>query len=540
MCRPNPSFAAGHILLAASVVVLQAFQMIGHNAPRVRVMVLGLALAYGALCAGPASAEVDLPTFNFGGYFRIMARPDLQGGDGTLGYSNLYGRLLNERPYAALELRLNLLKPVPDHSRPWTSLHFKVEGGALQNVTPSQGRFADMRLSQAYVLVGDLWPVFMPDVTFQLGTLDSYFGDLGLYDRRPAQIFFETAGASARYRKRFFDGLLGVDGLFGFGDSGYFLRGFSYSPIPTVGGSLRLSFSRYFEVGGGGQFLYEPRVDGNPNAPHTTPGIDYEEFLRGEIVENFLENNPGRIQDFPNPQAQALFSGKAIGYIGFGNLGPLLWSNLFMSATRVHAQQKTAEAYAGGMQDIYIAALTDDRYEIVVGDETQFTIWPKLIDVTIALLYQETFDFDNVLAPSDFDMRNLSSVGRGQLYITDAIHLLAETSFAYEYSKQGNRFRLRQDSIFKSAEGTSDVRGLEFGDANTRYTWQGKGGVVINPLGRGIYLRPSLRFLYGVQYSNQNRAYGNNFIDSLDQFNVFGGQEVHWHHIIAVEAEAWF
>ena len=34
---------------------------------------------------------------------RVMTRPDVQGGNGTLGYWNLYGRLLNERGYTMLD-----------------------------------------------------------------------------------------------------------------------------------------------------------------------------------------------------------------------------------------------------------------------------------------------------------------------------------------------------------------------------------------------------------------------------------------------------
>ena len=45
-----------------------------------------------------------------GGYFRIMTRPDLQGGSGRLGYWNLYGRLLNEGPYATMIFATNLQK----------------------------------------------------------------------------------------------------------------------------------------------------------------------------------------------------------------------------------------------------------------------------------------------------------------------------------------------------------------------------------------------------------------------------------------------
>ena len=44
-----------------------------------------------ALLAAPA-AHADA---RVGGYARIMARPDMQGGGGRLGYWNLYGRLFD-------------------------------------------------------------------------------------------------------------------------------------------------------------------------------------------------------------------------------------------------------------------------------------------------------------------------------------------------------------------------------------------------------------------------------------------------------------
>ena len=65
-------------------------------------------------------------------------------------------------------------------------------------------------------------------------------------------------------------------------------------------------------------------------------------------------------------------------------------------------------------------------------------------------------------------------------------------------------------------------------------------GPVLNPFGEGIFSRPSLRLLYGAQWSNVHNAFGNHFVDSLDDFNVFGTDERHWHHVIALEAETWF
>ena len=70
---------------------------------------------------------------DIGGYFRVMARPDLQGGNGRLGYWNLYGRLLNEGPYGMIDLRYDVLAPEPGSDAPWTSVHARVEGGSIAN-----------------------------------------------------------------------------------------------------------------------------------------------------------------------------------------------------------------------------------------------------------------------------------------------------------------------------------------------------------------------------------------------------------------------
>ena len=156
------------------------------------------------------------------------------------------------------------------------------------------------------------------------------------------------------------------------------------------------------------------------------------------------------------------------------------------------------------------------------------------------MLYGDHEDADNGIVPTDHDRWYASTVLRGQLYLSPTVHLLAEGSLAREHSKNGNTYRNSVDSIFQSTEGVADTRGLEYGDSATRDTIQGKGGVVLNPLGPGVYVRPSLRILYGVQYSTQNNAFGNSFVETLDQYNDFGNQERHLHHVVAVETEAWF
>ena len=74
-----------------------------------------------------------------GGYARIMARPDMQGGAGRLGYWNLYGRLLNEGPYAALDFDYDVLKPEMQRQRPVD--HHPHAGGGWQCRTRRCGRW---------------------------------------------------------------------------------------------------------------------------------------------------------------------------------------------------------------------------------------------------------------------------------------------------------------------------------------------------------------------------------------------------------------
>ncbi len=481
-------------------------------------LLLGLGLAQ--------AADADV-----GGYVRVMTRPDFQGGDGRLGYWNLYGRLLNEGPWVALQLNLDVLEPEPGSDEVWSRVVAKLEGGSVWAADGGNGVLGDYRLTQLFIEAGN---VILPSVTWQIGTLWQSFGDLGLYDMRPAQIFFDTVGLSGRYRTD------RAEVLLGFGDSGYRLKGGEYNTVFTPGGTARLRLGSHAELGVGGELFYEPAVTGNRFAPHTTPGLDYEDYLRGEMVQAWLEDNPGQAINFPDPDPTHALSYKGIGYFGFGGLGPLVWNNLFVSLRRLHPDNAVTETVDGVDYTLYVTELTDERYELIVGDEVQLRLVPDRLDVVWAGLFGRHTDLDNDIAPTDHDRWYASTVLRLQGYVSDTVHLLAETSLANEISTNGNAYRLHVDSIFQSTEGISDTRGLEYGDSDTRTTWQGKAGIVLNPLGPGVYVRPSLRLLYGVQYSTQNNAFGNSFVETLDQYNEFGNVERHWHHVVALEAEAWF
>lgn len=490
-----------------------------------------------ALVSAGALAEAPRDRFNAGGYFRIMIRPDFQGGSTRLGHWNLYGRLLNEGPWGALELGLEVLQPRPGTHDVWASVHAKLEGGSFANTDAQKGRLDQFSVTQLYVKAGN---VLLDRVTWQLGTLESYFGDLGLYDLRPAMIFSDTVGLSARYQTERVELLLGV------GDGGYSLRGQSYSTLFTGGGSLRVRLGEHLELGAGGQLGYEPEVKGNRFALYRMPEgpngfrITFEDVHRREVLQRYLERNPRMEEEFPRPLPTSGRSYKGVAHLGFGKLGPLRWNNLFLSYRRLHPDTFYLESYGGRDYLVYLTELTDERYQLLLGNEMQLRLWPERLDAVWALLYGRETNLDNTVAPGEDNREFASTVLRLQLYLTRTVHLLAESSLAREKSLLGNLYREHADSIFQNSKGVPDSRGLEMGDTDTRDTWQLKTGVVLNPTGLGVFQRPSLRLLYGLQHSNQQAAFGHGFVESLDQYNLFPSPERHWHSVVAIEAEGWF
>ena len=487
-----------------------------------RLLALWLCLTSGVAW----SAEGDV-----GGYLRVMTRPDFQGGDGRLGYWNLHGRLLNEGPFVALETQLHLLRQEPGSDRVWTRVHGRIEGGSVGNADTGNGGLDEMRLAQLFVQTGN---ILVPDVTWQLGTLLTWMGDLGLYDMRPSTLFDDTVGLSGHLQKEKFDVLIG------FGDAGYAWKGEKYNTIFSGGVNVRLRPIRRLELGVGAQVWHEPKVVGNRYAPHSTPEIGYEDWIRGEAVANWELDHPDQTQNFPNPVPTDASSWAVVGYVGFGDLGPLVWNSLFIRAQRVHPDGYTSETFEDDVFDLYITDFTDERSVLLIGDEMHLRLLPDRLDMSLAGLWGRHSDADNSIVPSDHNRTYYSTVLRLQAYATPQVHFLVEGSFAQEISHNGNQYRNSVDSVFQNTEGVVDSRGLEMGDSDTRTTVQGKGGLVLNPLGPGIYVRPSLRLLYGIQWSSQNNAFGNSFVETLDQYNEFGNVERHLHHVVALETEVWF
>lgn len=481
--------------------------------------------------AGVAHADTEQDRFSSAGYFRVMTRPDLQGGNGALGYWNLYGRLLNEGPWVNLEPRLQIVQSEPGSDEPWATVGARIEGGSIGQADPGMGGLTNFRIAQFFVQAGN---VLLEDVTWRLGTQEFYHGDLGLYDFRPTNLFLDTLGLSANYQHDKTNLIVMV------GDAGYSIRGSNYSTILTAGAWYGYHFNDHFEAGVGGQIRYEPEVKGDKNAPYYTPGITYEAYLRHEIVKDFLEQHPGQENLFPNPVPTDANSWLAVAYVGFGGFGPVKWNNFYANVMKKHPEAFTTETYNGRTYDIFIKQLTDQRYAASVGDQIELTIVPNLIDVAWAAYLEYDDDKDNTLQPGDNNRLIYSSVIRGQYYFTKVVHELTEVSVAREHSTNGNAYREHSDSIFSNTAGVPDTRGFEFGDADTRNTIQIKSGFVISPSGMGIFARPELRLLYGLQYSSQQAAFGNGFNQSLNQYNQFVGPERHWHSVISVEAEGWF
>ena len=198
------------------------------------------------------------------------------------------------------------------------------------------------------------------------------------------------------------------------------------------------------------------------------------------------------------------------------------------------------ESFTGRDFTIYLADLTDQRHRFELGSELQLKVLPKRLDLWIGALGIWTWDEDNQVAPSDHAMQMLSSVGRAQWYLDKQWHLLLEGSLATEHSVLGNRWRATPRSIEANSQGQSDLRGLEYGDLSTRNTRQLKGGLIFSPKGRGLFARPVVRLLYGLQHSNQNNAFGNQFEERESNENTFEPVQRRYHHLIALEAETWF
>jgi hypothetical protein len=489
------------------------------------------------LAAAVARADTAPDRVYGSGYFRLMERTDFQGGTGTLGYWNLYGRLMNETPFAEFNLFVNLVQNTPGTQEPWARLGMRLAWTGFRTGSQAGGTLGtltnDFQVKHFFLEAGN---VFLKNVTWRFGTFDLYYNDLGLYDFRPSYVFLDTIGLGATYEVQNFDLTLVA------GDCGWQYRYPNYDSILTGGGRMRVKVP-HFELGAGIQFRYEPAVTGNQYGPYSTPGMNYQDYLQGTVVQNFFLANPSlqqTPQNFTGPVPQSAYSYTSFLYLGFGGFGAFQWDNFYVQFQKFHPQGPTTESYNGQTYNLYLTQITNHRYELNFGNQAQFVVVPDAWDVAWGAWFQYDVDQDNTIAPSDNNRIATSTVLRSQWYLTPVVHWIAEGSLAHEVSLNGNAFRDHFDSIFQNSNGTPNALGLQYGDSSTRDTVQLKTGLVLNPGGRGIFARPSIRILYGLQYSTQQAAYGNGFVTSVNQYNTFSGPERHWHSMVAVETEGWF
>jgi hypothetical protein len=492
--------------------------------------------------AGDALADSTTDRFSVGGYLRLQALTDFQGGNGRLGLSSygcglggpcLYGRLLNEGPYGILLLRLNLLGN-PSSRDPWASIVARIEGESYLGTDAGNGGLGNYALTIMAIEAGN---ILIDNVTWRIGTLWYEPGDLGLYDLFPDDLFYGVVGVSGFYQTKLLDVLVGL------GDAGWTLHGASYDTVLTGGAWVRTRLGGHLEIGGGGQFGEELSTPGNQNSPYQTPELTWLEFYQKDYVQTYftqLGTTANSGTQIPNPQPRSSQNWKVVGYLGFGKLGPLKWNNFYIHYLKQPPQTTYQETYQGETYTLYIHDLTDKMYELQAGDEAQITLVPNWLDLAVAALYGEERNYANTQIAGTDNLRYMSAVARLQLYLTKQVHLLFETSLAREISLNGNLFRDHEDSIFNNDNGVPDSLGLQYGDDNVRNTWQGKAGIIFNPNGLGIFTRPSLRLLYGLQYSSAQDAFQSGYVNSLNQYNEFVGPEQHWHSVCGVEAETWF
>ncbi|MFN7142480.1 MAG: hypothetical protein ACK4YP_01790 [Myxococcota bacterium] len=438
-----------------------------------------LALLLLTLLSPAHAAELRGPELH--GYFRVMARPDLVGGDGRLGTSPFYGRLLNEGPWGLLDVKQPLVGE-EGADAPWGDLRFRVEGGSVAGGDPTNGNLLGFRLSMLHLHAGNLGPA---GVEWRIGTLETTFGDLWLYDARPSQMLVDVLGASAAWKVGKTEFLVGA------GDAGYSLRGARYHTVLSGGGSVKHGLGEHVVVGLGGQAWYEPR-DEDPDALRDTPGVDVgawygdrAAWARGHADVALGEPVPG-------------LAWKVVAHVGVADVGVIKAARLQAIALRKLPEPPAVEDVDGKEVRVGAASRTDARHEYVLGSEVELELGP--VEVAWGAILDHRVDPDDPKGRGGGNRTGVSTVVRAQAPIVPVVSLLVETSLARERAR----------------------------NADVKDTWQGKGGVVIVPGGPGMGSRPALRLLYGAQWSSLPDAWPGSPTGSR------------WHHLVSAEAEAWF
>lgn len=506
--------------------------------------------------------KVQKPFF-FNSYFRISAQDDFGYNAATLGWSPFYGRLMNETPWMMAQFGYHILRP-EKISDPRATFILRLEGGSFRNTDKDSGSLAKFSFTQVYLETENIPVRHFVTVT---GSLWYNMGYIGIYDNFTAQVFWETMGirAGQRYDK--------LEYYIGAGDSGYNIyqsrknnsdfKHLDYNTIPTLGALLKLNLYKfgfmkpvagvlpYIQLGVSYQHMWERENSSLPGAPGQTPIILYSDVMRREVLKKFLAENPGQGDFFPFSQSQSANYFRGTFWLGFAGpqFGPvaLRWNDLSIKIERKAPEIGYTETYNGESKDIYISEFTNERYELLIMDEMHWQLIPERLDMNIGLAFGSSWDNDNTVRPDDYNKVSMSAVIRPQFYFNNFLHYLLEVSLAKEISTIGLRYREHHDSVMSNnglaLDGypAPDTQGLQWGDTDTKYTLQVKTGPVLNPTGRGIYARPSVRLLFGAQYSNVHAAFGNTLVESFDRRNNFRvNKDIHWHYMVRIEAEHWF
>lgn len=496
---------------------------------------------------------------SFSGYFRMMARDDFGAGSTTLGYQPAQGRLMNETPWLMLGVNTTMIRnEKPNDIK--SDLFFRIEGGSFRNADTGFGSLANYRFTLLHLSVEN---AVVQHSLVQIGTIWYNMGYIGMYDAYVSQLFWETVGI--RFGQRIADKL---EYFLAVGDSGYSLlqerlntnTSFpttGYNSTPTFGGLVKYNWStsplkdffkwaERFETGIGFQMMIERSTLGSPNAPYQTPGIPYEDVIRGEGLKNWLAKNPGLQDYFPTPSNRNSSFWKISFWNGFNiarKFGPvkLNWNDTSVSFARKRPDRYVEETHQGITKKIYVNDFTNKRHELIIADEMQWTLIKDRLDVNLGTIMIFSWDNDNTIKPSEANRNLYTFTVRPQFYFTSILHALLEVSYTTEVSTLGNLYREHFDSIESSTGGSPDNRGLEYGETNMRNTLQVKLGPVLNPNGRGIYNRPTIRLLFGVQLSNVHAAFPNNYVPALNSNNVFNyGKDVNEHYMVSLEVEHWW
>lgn len=414
------------------------------------------------------------------GYFRLMARPDLVGGDGRLGTSAFYGRLLNEGPWSLLDVRQPLV--VGGEGAPWGDLRFRIEGGGVAGGEPLNGALLGFRLSQLHIHAGGLGAA---DVEWRVGTLETTFGDLWLYDARPTQLLVDVLGASAAWTHGATELVIGA------GDAGFSLRGPRYHTVASGGAAARIDVGEHGNLGLGAQVWFEPG-SADPDALRDTPGLDAAAWY-GDLAA-WARAHP----DARAGQPVAGYAWKVAAHLGVEDLGALRAARLQVVGQRRLPDAPAAAAVDGEEVLLGAASATDARYELLVGAEAELAFGAA--EVAWAALLDHRADLDDRTGRGPGGRSGISTVIRGQFPLARAVGLLVESSVARE-----------------TAPG-----------AATKRTWQGKAGLVLVPAGPGLASRPALRLLYGAQHATVPDSWPGTPTGSR------------WHQLVSAEAEAWF